>query len=306
MVEYIIMTNFCLGSDNIDGKEQSYISKMKSVLEGKGHTVENLGVGPSVVQNKGLSESSKGKTAIFLVGGSDIGTYVDFKAGLEQGYYHYKYAWFAFASWTATTWITCEELKNRELTRAWDDNFSSSSSISPYLGKSADYFFSKNKSKMNYVCGKTPEDLANKILGGGSDDADDSSKGGSGDDVKNCIQKLLKHWDGDVECYIRGEEVHINKVRDPEEYYSCELREDENVILDSISVTDVNPDTPNHLIVTWTGGKIEFRDERLISRFGEKPKEMEAVNKVVRVVYEEADSDDEDSEEDSSSDEDTT
>ena len=108
--------------------------------------------------------------------------------------------------------------------------------------------------------------------------------GSGGSNVKDCIQNLLKHWDGDVECYIRGDEIHINKVRNPEKYYSCMLKEDVNVILDSITVTDVNPDTPNHLIVEWTGGKIEFRDEKAIVRFGEKPKTVQAVRKVVKTV----------------------
>lgn len=296
------MTDYCVGCDNINGKEKSYISKIAKVLREKGNNVEELSVGPNFVQSKGLSSSSKGKTAVFIVGGSDIGTYVDFKQGLESGYYHYKYIWFAFASWTASTWITCKELKNRALVRAHDDNFSSSSSLSAYIGKSADYFFSKNKAKMNYVCGQSPEELAQKILGGG-DSKNEDSKSGSGSNVKDCIQKLLKHWDGDVECYIRGDEIHINKVRNPDEYYSCSLTEEVNVLTDSVTLTDINPGTVNHLTVTWTGGKIEFKDEKLISRFGENPLEIPAVRKVTKTVIEEktdtdtdTDSEDEDTE----------
>ena len=282
------MTSYCVGCDNIVGGEKNIIDKVAKVLEKAGNTCERLNVGPNYVQSKGLSSSSKGKVAVFIVGGSDIGTYIDFRDGLKNGgYYHYKFIWFAFCSWTAKTWITGEDLKNKPLVRAHDDNFSSQSSIAPYLGKSADYFFSKNKDKMNYVYGQSPEELAQKILGGGTT-ADDKnkSKEGGGSNVKDCIQKLLKHWDGDVECYIRGDEIHINKVRNPEKYYSCMIKEEVNVITDSISITDVNPDTPNHLIVTWTGGKIEFRDEKAIVRFGEKPVTMEAVRKVTKTVIE--------------------
>ncbi len=296
------MTEYWVCSDNIDGKENARINALCSALKKKGHTATNGGVGPNTVQSKGRSSSSKGMIGVFIVGGSDAGMYVDFRDGVKRPYYHYKRMEVVFASETATTdkWITCNGLANTPLVRAWDDNYSGSNIEA--VGKTAKAYFEANKEYIGYSCGKkgcTFDDVINNFLDGSGDgSASDSSKGGGGSNVKDCIQKLLKHWDGDVECYIRGDEIHINKVRKPEDYYSCEIKEDTNVILDSITVTDVNPDTPNHLTVTWTGGTIEFRDERAIARFGEKPKEMEAVRKVVKVVYEETDSDEEESDED--------
>lgn len=171
------MTTYVIGADNIDGKEQSYIDAIKSVLEGKGHTVESLGVGPGNVQSYGLKSSAQGKQAIFVVGGSDIGTYAD----MSNSYYHYDYIWFAFASWTATTWITCDALASTPLVRAHDDNFSSNSAIASYIGKTAKQFFDDHKDKMYYVCGDSAEVLGQRILsgGGGSGGSSSSSSGGT-------------------------------------------------------------------------------------------------------------------------------
>ena len=55
------MSEYVVASDNIDGKEQSYIQSCISALEKKGHSCENAGVGPNTIQSKGLSQNSKGK-----------------------------------------------------------------------------------------------------------------------------------------------------------------------------------------------------------------------------------------------------
>ena len=260
------MTNYCVGCDNIVGGESSIISKVASVLEKAGNTCEKLNVGPNYVQSKGLSSSSKGKVAVFIVGGSDIGTYVDFKKGIENGYYHYKYIWFAFASWTATTdkWITENGLKNTGLVRAHDDNFSRQSDIAPYIGKSADYFFSKNKSIMNYVYGQTPEELGKKILGNNGSSGDRTS----GSTIKEAIKDVLYGWDGDAECFLSDDTVHIRKIKSPSST-TLSLIEGDNIDLNSIHITDVNPSTVNMLTSEFQGNILTIKDEYLIKRFGE-------------------------------------
>ena len=295
------MTDYIVGCDNIVGGESDLIEKVCKVFEGKGHTAERLNVGPNYVQSSGLQGSSSGKVAVFIVGGSDIGTYVDFRDGLKNGYYHWKYAWFAFASWTAHSWITPEDLKNKPLVRAHDDNFSSDSSISPYIGKSADYFFQENKQYVNYVYGDTPEELAKKILAGGGDDTEDDS-GSSATSIKEVIKELLSFWDTDVECRVKNDKVFINKILPPEEDYRFIIAEGLNIALDSINITDVNPDTVNFLTVHWSGGEdIVYRDEKLIERFGEKPLELDAVKMVLTEKSEDEKSSSDDSKKSSSS-----
>ena len=144
------------------------------------------------------------------------------------------------------------------------------------------------------VTGRNATEMGNnlvKAMGGGNASSSDESSGSSSTgNVKECLQKLLTHWDGDVECVFRGKNVFINKIRNPDEFYSCALIEGINLFTDNISLTDINPNTPNHLIVEWTGGTIEFRDEKLIARFGEKLKTMTAVRKVVE-YYQDTSSD---------------
>lgn len=263
------MTSYIVGCDNILGGESGIIHKVAKVLEKNGNKTEELSVGPNFVQSAGKKSSSKGKVAVFIVGGSDVGTYVDFRIGLRNGgYYHYKYIWFAFASWTATTdkWITENGLKKTGLVRAHDDNFSRQSDIAPWLGKSADYFFKQNKAKMGYVYGQSPEELAEKILGGNISSSN-SSASESSTTIKDAMKEVLSAWDGDVECFVRDDTVHIRKIPDPSKA-KLSIVESENVIYDSISVTDVNPSTVNCLKVNYANSIITIEDKSLQKRFG--------------------------------------
>lgn len=272
------MTTYHIGTDNIVGKTTDYnvVSKMIKVFEKEGHTCKHLGVGPNVVQSNGLSSSSKGAVGIYVVGGSDIGTYVDFRDQLKRGGYHYKFVWFAFASWTATTdkWITENGLKNTGLVRAHDDNFSSQSSIAPYLGKSADYFFKQNKTIMNYVYGETPEELAKKILGGGSGSDEKDSGTSTAASIKDSLKKAVSGWDGEVEIRLIDDTVYVNKIPDPTGTKLI-LNEFENVQYDSVTVTDINPQTTNKVTLHYQDYDLTISDETLIKRFGEIPLEIE-------------------------------
>lgn len=288
------MSSYVISSDNIDGKEQSYIQACIKKLEAKGHTCENAGVGPNTIQSKGLSSSSTGKIGVFIVGGSDAGMYVDFVTGLKNGYYHYKYMWVVFASNTATTdkWITCSGLANTPLVRAWDDNYSGSNIAA--VGKTAKQYFTENKQYINYVCGEKGCDfdsIASKLANGGSDEEESSSA----TSIKEALKEVLSPLDGEVECKVINDKVYVNKIPEPEASYTLELLEGINIIHDSISITDYNPDTINKLIVHWNNGAdIVYADDMLIDRFGEKVTELDAV-KIITVTEVEDDSVDSDS-----------
>ena len=278
------MSTYVVAADNIDGKEQSYIKTCISKLEAKGHTCENAGVGPNTIQSVGLRSSSSGKIGVFIVGGSDAGMYVDFVTGLKNGYYHYKYMWVVFASNTATTdkWITCNGLANTKLVRAHDDNYSGSSIAS--VGKTAKQYFNENKQYISYVCGTkgcTFDSIAAKLASGGEED----EEGSSASSIKDAICEVASFWDGEVEITVDQNIVKLRKIPIPEtDHLPNEIIEGENVHLSSISISDYHPDTVNLLTVHWDGGEdIILRDENLISRFGEKSREMDAVKKVVKV-----------------------
>lgn len=270
------MTNYVIGSDNIDRKEQSYIDTIARILEEAGNTCEKRPVGPGYVQGYGLSNNSSGKTAVFIVGGNDGGTYQDFVQGISRGYYHYDLCWFAFASWTAHSWITPEDLKNRPMVRAHDDNFSKD--VSGFVGKTAAQYFSENSQYIKMAYGNSPEELAKMILNGGEDNKDD---GGSASTIKEALKELLSAWDGDVECWVEGDTCHVRKIKNPNESYELELIEGVNLTTDSLTIHDYYPETINSLTVTWQGGDpIILKNDKLIARFGEKTEEVEATKKI--------------------------
>ena len=269
------MSNYVVSSDNIDGKEQSYIKTVISKLEAKGHTCENAGVGPNTIQSYGLSSRASGKIGVFIVGGVDAGMFVDF----VETNYKYKYMWVVFASNTATTdkWLTCKGLSSTPLVRAHDDNYSGSNIAS--VGKTTKQYFSEHKDRINYVCGNlgcTFESIATKLANGGESE----DEGSSASSIKEAIKDVLSYRDGEIECRVVNDTVYINKIPDPETS-KVSLIEGLDIIQGSINITDVNPETINKLIVHWQGGEdIVFMDDNLIDRFGEKTSEMDAVKKV--------------------------
>ena len=268
------MTSYWVCSDNIDGNENSRINALCDALKKKGHTATNGGVGPNTVQSKGLSSSSSGMIGVFIVGGSDAGMYTDFRDGLKRGYYHYKHMKVVFASETATTdkWITCNGLANTSLVRAWDDNYSGSSIES--VGQTAKAYFEANKQYISYACGKkgcTFEDVIKNFFDGSTDGDDDESSGSSS--IKEALKKAVSGWDGDVEVNIIEDTVYVNKIPDPTTT-NLVINEFENVIYDSVTVTDINPQTPNKIIMDFQGHKLMLKDDMLIKRFGEIPIEV--------------------------------
>ena len=289
------MSDYYVCSDNIDGKENSRIEALCSALKKAGHNATNGGVGPNTIQSHGQSSASKGQIGAFICGGVDIQVFWDFVQGIGS-YYNYKRFIYVYASDTATsdTWLTCNGAKNTPTVQAHDDNYSGGRGDA--IGKTVDAYCKEHSDKIGYACGPLgcsfDDVIQNFLKGEGAESSSDENQGsGTSGNVKECLQKLLKHWDGDVECIFRGKNVYIQKVRDPEKYYSCMLYEGVNVFSDGVSVTDINPNTPNHLIVEWTDGTIEFKDEKLIARFGEKRKTMTAVKKVVQEVEEEEEDD---------------
>lgn len=264
------MAEYYVCSDNIDGKENSRIEALCKALEKNGHTAHNGGVGPNTIQSHGQTSASKGQIGVFICGGVDIQVFWDFVQGIGS-YYHYKRFIYVYASDTATTdkWLTCNGAKNTPTVQAHDDNYSGGRGDA--IGKTVHEYCSEHKDKIWYACGSMgcsfDEVIENFLKGAGAGDSE-SKKTSKGGTIKEALQKLLTYWDGEVECYIRGNEVHVNKIRDPKKYCSSILKEGVNVFADSVNLTDINPNTTNYLEVVWTGGTITIKDDNLIKRFG--------------------------------------
>lgn len=266
------MSDFWVCSDNIDGKENSRINDVCQALKKNGHTATNGGVGPNTVQSHGLSNASKGQIGVFIVGGSDAGMYVDFRDGLKRSYYHYKYMWVVFASETATTdkWITCNGLANTALVRAHDDNYSGSNIES--VGKSAKSYFDANKQYIGYACGKKGcsfNDVIQNFIKaiGGDTSSSENSSNASATTIKEALKKAVSGWDGDAEIRVELDTVYVNKIKDPTKT-KLVINEFDNVQFDSVTVTDINPQTTNKLTCNYKGYELTLQDDLLIKRFG--------------------------------------
>lgn len=130
---------FDVGQDS--GIVTDYRLDVINALRQKGHTVNDLGVGDSVVQNNGRKSSSKGHIGVFICNGICCGTHWDFVYGMRQGYYHYDHVIF--------TWVRGDIEMNRKQSRAHDDNFTPSGAIDTSITRQQ--FFDKNSDKVSDV-----------------------------------------------------------------------------------------------------------------------------------------------------------
>ncbi|MBR2558202.1 MAG: hypothetical protein IKE95_07545, partial [Methanobrevibacter sp.] len=102
----------------------------------------------------------------------------------------------------------------------------------------------------------------------------DSEDGGTASTLKEALKKAVSGWDGDVEINIREDTVYVNKIHDPTET-KLVINEFDNVIYDSVTVTDLNPQTPNKIIMDFQGTPLMLKDDLAIERFGEIPTEVQ-------------------------------
>ena len=296
------MAEIVLGCDRNGHNDAEYQNTVASILEKAGHTVEKTAIEPNAFasySDGSNGKNPKGKIGIYLIA---AGTYsiADATYGTSQ----FKYNYFGIRPECSPNW----DVGDFDTKPIGADSDCPGWLCSKIAGNSFSKINEIVKEKSRVVTGKDATEMGNNLvdaLGGSSssdgDSNDSNSDGGSSGNVKECIQNLLKHWDGDVECVIKGKNVYINKVRDPEACYAGLLYEGVNVISDNVTVTDVNPNTPNYLIVEWSDGIIELRDEKLIARFGEKPWRITAVRKNVVTYVDDSSSNDESSSDSSSS-----
>lgn len=99
--------------------------------------------------------------------------------------------------------------------------------------------------------------------------------------IRDSLKEVLSGWDGEVECFMREGIVYIRKIKSPLTA-TLSLIESEDIIYDSISVTDYNPNTVNKLIVNWKKKSLILTDDYLIKRFGTVSKITTASSKLTK------------------------
>ena len=150
------MTNYAVGIDYGGSGDQKRLNDIVNALKQcSGGTVTSLGIGPSKVQNYGLTSSAKGKVGVYITNGVGLATPND----LAQSYYHYDHVIFVWPQYINNQWMSNENIKNHVVKGEWDWNRASSWNVG---GQTAAQWFGSN-SKVDLVAGTSAEDIAQRI-----------------------------------------------------------------------------------------------------------------------------------------------
>lgn len=127
---------------------------------------------------------------------------------------------------------------------------------------------------------ESSKEEAYKLKQGGVADSGSTSSSSGGSSTPSSygdmILDLIKPLDGEVMALQYENKVKVCRIPNP-----CKAKlwatEGLNIVDDSVSVADVNPETTNVLYVKWSDGLIIVRIPELIERFGEKEEIIKAV-----------------------------
>ena len=149
------MTDYVVGIDRGSGHDDSAI--INGVINGlkKCGTAVSAGIGPSALQNYGLTSAANGKTGVYIANGVGLATPND----LAQSYYHFDHVIFVWPQFINNQWMSDENIKNHVIKGEWDWNRASSWNIG---GQTAAQWFSSNP-KVDLVAGTSAEDIAQRI-----------------------------------------------------------------------------------------------------------------------------------------------
>lgn len=269
------MTKFVIASDNIDGKETSYINRMIKFLKDNGHEAVSAGVGPNKIQSKMQGSSVKGCTGVQIVGGMGLGTITDCMTGIKNGYYHANY-FMSVGSYEFThNSLLKTSMMDTKVNRC--EPGMSSSQCNLYRGMTPRQWNEKYGKYTKVIYRDTFEECLKEMIGGQTKENKKDS-GSSASSYIDTIKELVSVWDGDVELKTENENFYVNYIKDPTP--TIIVKEGVNIVSNSVSVTDYNPKTPNVLNVTYGKNTITMRDNYLINRFGENSVTIPAVEYV--------------------------
>ena len=266
------MSTIVLGCDDNDVNDAEYQSTVASILEKAGHTVEKCAIEPNAFASYSDGSNGKnpnGKIGIYLIA---AGTYSI--ADATYGTSRFKYNYFGIRPECSPNW-ECSDFDTRPIGADADCPGWLCSKIA---GNSFKRINEIVKEKSMVVTGKDATEMGNNLVKAMGGEISSDSKSDSASSIKQAIQEVLFPWNGEVECYVRDDTVHINRIPDPTKA-KLSLVEGKNVYLDGISITDINPNTPNKLIVKWKKNSFIIKDEERIKRFGEVTKTITSSNK---------------------------
>lgn len=268
--------NFMIGIDNIHGysSDKALLAEFCKLVEAKGHTVTNVGVGPSAVQNYALRHSAD--VMVQIAGGMCVGTLSDFCYGMKQGYYKAKKGCIPFYT---KGWTKYNPETYKPSGGAWDDNFSSGlprSWFSQFLNITFPEMYTKfSQYLLPFSHGKSAQEMADKMLSSGSTGGTTGATGGGGGGGQtgfDLIKQVITPWDKyGVALELNGSTLHVYRATTK----NAPLLTEDVVVNDSISITDYASQTPNYI----SDGKNVLKNDFLIQRFGKIEPEEAPKNK---------------------------
>ena len=235
-------------------------------MKKQGHTVEKLTIGPGHFARYDWGKNGKkpkGKIGVFLIadGITAIADHFDNPNG-------FKYVYFIIRGDLGRPKMDSRsDFEKNPISKDWHGDCTSKS-CNKLAGKNFPQMNEIIKNKCYIVFGTTAQEMADELIKAMGGSTNSSSKSNSSSTCKQAMCEVLYGWNGDAECYLKDDTVYINRVPDPT---TAKLRlvEDENVLYESINVTDINPDVVNKLIVKWNGYQFVIKDTARIKRFGE-------------------------------------
>ena len=264
------MSTIVLGCDTNASNDAKCQNAVAKILKNAGHTVEKLSIGPNSFASYSYSKKAKGKSGVFLIA-SGITAIAD----LYDGNTNFKYAYFGIRGDLKQPRLsTMSDFKNNPISKDKHGDCISKS-CNKLAGKTYPQMNEITKSKCIAVFGTTCDELGNNIVKAMGGDSSSSSSKSSSSPIRTAIKEVLYGWNGDVECFLRDDTIHIRRIQDPTKA-TLSLIEDVNVYYDSISLTDINPNTPNKLVVEWNNSTYVIEDTDRINRFGEKKQTIKA------------------------------
>ena len=273
------MATIVIGVDKNLSPDEDYAfqNAVGDVLEKAGHTVEKLEREPNAFATYSYEGKASGKIGIYLIA---AGTYsiADFYYGAASGGGSFKYAYFGIRG---DLGLRPHNKSEFESSSVGADADCPSDLCAHIAGKTFPEINNQLKDKCQAIFGESGQEMGKNILAamGGEVDSSDSNKESTGSSIKEALKKAVSKWDGDVEIRLEDDTVHVRKIPDPS---TAKITIDEfnNALYDSITVTDINKDTTNKLVLKFKDYELTIKDDTLIKRFGVNKEKIEAEDDV--------------------------
>ena len=259
------MATIILGCDENNSNDHKVQNTVAKILEKAGHKVTKLKVDSNAFASASYSKKNKGKIGVYLMAAS-VFSVADFAYGSTQ----MKYAYFGIRGDASPSIKTENDFNSKKIK---PDN-DCTSICNKLAGMSYPEMNKKTKNRCQCVFGKTGEEIGNAIVQAlGGETGGSSSKSDSTSSIKEAMNDVLYYWDGEAECFLREDTVHIRKIPSPSTA-TLSLIEGQNIDMGSVNVTDYNPSAVNYLTCSFDDYVLTIQDEYLVKRFGKIPSKV--------------------------------